>query len=377
MTMPEFSLLNRSRQITEYSCGPAAVQSVLSYWDRDVDQQKLMQVFRTTEEVGTYPEDMVSGLRTLGLNAEMTENCTLDQVAEFTSHHGPVIALGQVWRSQSGPATSVADDWGSGHYFVVLAVDRENVYFQDPYLGMCKGFVPRDVFEEHWHQAMGGDLNGRKLMNVAIFIRGEKTTASAKEYADVDVSKLDFRKLGSINLLVTQFAGELLPYDLMDEMRTVFEGGVIRADAFILLRKDKRGRLSAVEGGRVQGDADLPEVNTLVAAIATQSISGPQTVRSAAEAAARAAAKGDFGLSTTELAGIAEKLPNDHTAIILLVENVWERQFKRAAAKYGGKVITQRVVTSETIGRIADGFFKEKPKVKAPTGKKATAHMTS
>jgi predicted double-glycine peptidase len=373
--MPEFSLLNRARQVTEYSCGPAAVQSVLAYWGHEVDQQKLMQVFSTTEEVGTHPEDMVTGLRALGLDAEMKENCTVDELAEFTSTFGPVIALGQVWRSESGPAVSAADDWGSGHYFIVLGVDEDNVYCQDPYLGMCKGFAPRSVFEEHWHQAMGGDLaKNRKLMHVAIFIRGEKSAAPAKEDAEFDVSRLDFRKLGSINLLVTLFDREFLPFDLMDELRSIWESGDVRPAAFIMLRKDKRGRLSAMEGGRVQdGDADLAEVNTLIAAVAAQSISGPHMVRSAIEAAAQAAAKGDFGLSKGELAGIAEKLPNDHSAIILFVENVWERKLKAETAKFGGKVITQRMVSSETIARIADGFLKDKlqPKDSAGSAKAA------
>lgn len=367
--MAEFTLLNRARQITEYSCGPAAVQSVLAYWGQEVDQPKLMEVFRTTEEVGTHPEDMVAGLRTLGLDAEMKENCTVDDLAEFTSKFGPVIALGQVWRSQSA-GLAATDDWGSGHYFIVLGVDAENVYCQDPYLGMCKGFVPRSVFEEHWHQAMGGDLTkARKLMHVAIFIRGSKQASPVAEVADVDVTKLDFRKLGSVTLLVTLFEGVLLPFDMMDQLRSVWESGDLRPAAFIMLRKDARGRLSAMEGGRVQdGDADLAEVNALISAVAAQSISGPHMVRSAIEAAAQAAAKGDFGLSKGDLAAIAEKVPNDHTAIILFVENAWERKLRAETARHGGKIITQRMVTSETIGRIADGFLKATP---APAGLRA------
>jgi hypothetical protein len=220
---------------------------------------------------------------------------------------------------------------------------------------------------------MGGDLTkNRKLMHVAIFIRGEKSAAPAIADAAVDLSRLDFRKLGSINLLVTMFDREFLPFDLMDELRSIWESGDIRPAAFIMLRKDKRGRVSAMEGGRVQeGDADLAEVNSLIAAVAAQSISGPHVVRSAIEAAAQAAAKGDFGLSKGDLASIAEKVPNNHTAIILFIENAWERKLKAETAKLGGKVITQRMVSSETIARIADGFLKDRPKVGAGSPKAA------
>jgi hypothetical protein len=53
--MEQFRLLNRTRQVTEYSCGASALQSVLSYWGRDVDETELMELLHTTPEVGTYP----------------------------------------------------------------------------------------------------------------------------------------------------------------------------------------------------------------------------------------------------------------------------------------------------------------------------------
>ena len=62
--MSQFRLLTRSRQATEYSCGACALQAVLSYWGRDVDENDLMQILHTTSEEGTYPEDIVRGART-------------------------------------------------------------------------------------------------------------------------------------------------------------------------------------------------------------------------------------------------------------------------------------------------------------------------
>src|SRR4051794_37469980 len=99
--MSAFRLLNLTRQVTEYSCGPAAVQSVLRYWGHDVGQQKLMELFKTTPKSGTYPQDMVRGVRALGVEAEFKENCTLEDIDKFTSAGHPVVALGQVWRSKS------------------------------------------------------------------------------------------------------------------------------------------------------------------------------------------------------------------------------------------------------------------------------------
>ena len=84
-----------------------------------------------------------------------------------------MIALAQVWLSQRTSQASVEDEWDSGHYIVVLGVDKDNVYFQDPYVLMSKAFMPRKLFEAHWHQIMGGAATGnRKLMKVGIFVRG-------------------------------------------------------------------------------------------------------------------------------------------------------------------------------------------------------------
>ncbi len=53
--MNQFRLLTRTRQVTEYSCGACALQAILSYWGRDVDEAHLMEILHTTSEEGTLP----------------------------------------------------------------------------------------------------------------------------------------------------------------------------------------------------------------------------------------------------------------------------------------------------------------------------------
>ena len=173
--MSQFRLLNRSRQITDYSCGASALRAVLGYWGREVDEAQLMELLHTNSEIGTNPEDIASGARSLGFDAEVIENLTLDQVERFTADGNPVIALAQVWRSERDADRPVEDEWDNGHYVVVLGVDRDYVYFQDPFIQMSKAFVPRKTFEDHWHQVMGGDLERNpKLIHLGIIVRGKR-----------------------------------------------------------------------------------------------------------------------------------------------------------------------------------------------------------
>jgi len=337
--MKYFRLLSKTRQVTEYSCGACALQAVLSYWGKDVDETELMKLIHTTPEEGTYPEDIVAAARSLGFDAEFKKNLTLDEVARFTAEGDPMVAVAQVWRSQK-KLLPVETDWDNGHYIVVLGVDTNYVYFQDPYIRMSKAFISRQAFEEHWHQVMGGDLKRNpKLLHLGIFIRGTKR-AAPKLGKHLTLSGIDFQAFGSLNLIITQFAGLLLPYEFLDELRDIWSRGDVRPDAFIFLAKDKNGTLRGIEGSQLREEADISAISALTAVIMARSLGSPELSLSAAEASIAAAEAGDFGLSAEDIHRIAERLPPDHSAIIVLCENVWERKFKEVAKRYKGAITT-------------------------------------
>jgi hypothetical protein len=230
-------------------------------------------------------------------------------------------------------------------------VDKDYVYFQDPYIRMSKAFISRQKVEEHWHQVMGGDpRRNPKLIHLGIFIRGT-TRAAPKLRNQLTFSGVDFRAFGSLNLIVTQFSGVLLPYEFLDALRDIWSRGDVRPDAFILLAKDKNGDLRGIEGSRLQEEEDIYAINALLAVITARSVGSPELALSTAEAAIAAAAAGDFGLSTGDIQRIAKKLPPDHSAIILLCENVWERTFREVAKGYNGTIINQRLISPETLAK--------------------------
>jgi predicted double-glycine peptidase len=352
--MDNFRLLTRTRQSTEYSCGASALQAVLHYWGRHVEEPELMELMHTNSDVGTYPEDIVRGARALGFDAEMKDRLTLDEVRRYTAKGDPMIALAQVWRSQKEGASSAVDEWENGHYIVVLGVDDSYVYFQDPYVRMSKAFVPRQSFEDHWHQIMGGARTGNpKLMRVGIFVKGRKP---AKKKAGVAARKsleADFRKLGSLNLIITRFRGMLLPYDFMSELMPIWQSGDVRPNAFLLLRKDKDGNVSGMQGGRLHEEDDMRAVNAVISAIASRGTKRIASRRAKMEQAIDAVAEGDFGLSAGEIRKIANRLPANHSAVAVLVENVWERKLRDAAKRYAGTVVDQRVLTPAALADAA------------------------
>jgi len=358
--MTQFRLLKQTRQLTEYSCGASALQSVASHWGLEIGEEDLMKLLGTNAEVGTFPEDLARGARALGLHAEWRENATLDEVAGSTSMGHPVIALAQLWRSEKDTPASAADEWDCGHYIVVLSVDRSFVYFQDPYISMGKGFVPRAVFEEHWHQIMGGAALARspRLVHVAIFVSGKEEARRSKE-GMVPAPKIDFSGLGPVSVVNVNFGRYLLPFDFLDELRGFDDGGT---SAFVLLRKDELGRVSGMQGGRVRDASDAIQLNALIAALAARATDGDESLPATAHAAARAAAAGDFGLAAVDLKRRAGMLSPGTSEIVLLVENGRKEHVAAAAERHGGRIAGQKFVQRpelDELGReLSKGFGK-------------------
>jgi predicted double-glycine peptidase len=167
-----------TRQSTEYSCGAAALQAVLGYWGRDVGEEDLRELLNTDPESGTYPEDILRVARELGLEAEYRENLTLEEIETSVVRGVPVIVDCQAWRSPASGNEPWADDWVDGHWMVIIGLDDENVYFEDPYILGSRGFMSRQEFEERWHNPRGWDESDTvKQIHLGIFIRGENSTA--------------------------------------------------------------------------------------------------------------------------------------------------------------------------------------------------------
>jgi predicted double-glycine peptidase len=348
--MKRFRLLKQTRQSTEYSCGASALQAVMSYWGKDVDEAELMQLLGTTPEEGTYPEAIVRVAQSQGLEAELRADLTLEEIEQATALGHPVIVLGQVWRSRKFGEALLADEWDCGHWFIVLDVDQDYVYFEDPYVRMGKGFVPRATFEDAWHNVMGGDLSKPKQNRMGILIRGDQPVTSQQSSAG-EFSGLSSGRFGSLNLMVTELRGGVLPFDFVTELEEVLTSGLVRPDAFIFLRRDENGGLTAVQGGRVAEDEEVMEISAVLGVLAGLA-SGQELTRQSAQAAREAAAQGDFGLSAEELKRIAEKVQPGHSSIIVLFENLWERKFREIAEKHQGSVISQRLISSDMLIRL-------------------------
>lgn len=161
------------QQGTDYSCGAASLQAVLSYWGTDVSEEYLMERLNTSPDHGTDAHDIVRVARELGFHAYMEDGLTVDDLAASIREGVPVIVGAQAWAEEQGEGFRWADDWDHGHYMVVIGVDGDRIYLEDPALKECREVLPVDEFNERWHNYMGRSLDDPeavRLHHMGIFI---------------------------------------------------------------------------------------------------------------------------------------------------------------------------------------------------------------
>jgi predicted double-glycine peptidase len=170
------------RQSTDYTCGAAALQAVLAYWGKEEREDRLTARLHGDSELGIHPLDILRVAREFGLSADLREGLDLADLEAALAAGTTVIVDLQAWR---GPTDLPwAETWEDGHYMVLLGMDGENLYFEDPSLLGSRGTIPRSEFVDRWHDYEGDpplDPTDRKYVHMALFIRGNGPAPAAPD----------------------------------------------------------------------------------------------------------------------------------------------------------------------------------------------------
>lgn len=139
------------RQTTDYTCGPASLLAVFRYFGvaRHLGEMDLAKQAHTNSDVGSDSSALVRVARRHGLDATLRTRMTVDDLARHTRAGRPVLVLYQAWADT--PATADYTSYDSGHFSVVIGVDADNVYLQDPWIKGARGVLSRQEFQRRWH----------------------------------------------------------------------------------------------------------------------------------------------------------------------------------------------------------------------------------
>ncbi|WP_163833985.1 PA2778 family cysteine peptidase [Spartinivicinus ruber] len=127
---------------TEYHCGPAALATVLSYWQVPIEPDDLVDEVYTPAKQGSFQVELVAATRQRGLLAYEMKGSLQQLMAEITAGH-PVLVmlnLGYSWYPQWHYAVVVGFEWSTKQ--VVLRSEQHKRYK-----------MPLALFGKTWERA--------------------------------------------------------------------------------------------------------------------------------------------------------------------------------------------------------------------------------
>lgn len=130
------------KQDTDYTCGPVALQMVLSFLGYFKSEKYLSKKVNVSHDTGTKHEAMIETARKEGFYCYVNKDSSLDEIKNFLSDGLPVIAH------------FVEPQAGEEHYAVVIGLEAEKVILNDPWNG--KNFkMAKKEFLSRWHGEQG------------------------------------------------------------------------------------------------------------------------------------------------------------------------------------------------------------------------------
>jgi uncharacterized protein len=108
------------KQSTDYTCGPTALQMVLQYFGKFVEDKTICAMASTTDKNGTPRKGLIRTLQILGLETHFHSNSSIAELKFFLDQGAPVIV---------GYRDLQQDE---SHFGVVVGYEDEYLLLHDP-----------------------------------------------------------------------------------------------------------------------------------------------------------------------------------------------------------------------------------------------------
>lgn len=104
-------------QKNDYTCGPAALKALLSFYNINISEEKLKELCNTTKENGTYHWQISECLDKLDIDYLMKNNATLKDINKYLQKGHPVLID--------------FEKNNTGHYSIILSINNDNIKILD------------------------------------------------------------------------------------------------------------------------------------------------------------------------------------------------------------------------------------------------------
>lgn len=157
--------------------------------------------------------------------------------------------------------------------------------------------------------------------------------------------------IGPIHLVVVGFDRPELKGEVVDELIKVRQKGTIRLIDLLFVYRDPKGELRSVEVTDFSL-AERMELGAVVGGLIGLGAAGAEGARAGAEIGALSVTENDFGATPEQVGQIADRIPNDSAALIMLFEHTWATRLRDAILNAGGVPLAQSVVSPAALIRV-------------------------
>ena len=129
-------------QQTDYSCGDAAIRSIIKYFGLDVPSEKqIIKVAGTSKKFGTLPGQMVDALKKYNIHA-VTKTSNVNELMEIIKEKTPA-ALLLTYQKEA-------------HWMLLVAVADNSIKLFDPYRNK-NIFLTKEELKNMWRAKTNGE----------------------------------------------------------------------------------------------------------------------------------------------------------------------------------------------------------------------------
>jgi len=140
-------------------CGPASLKMVFDYYGIEKSEAEIAKMCNVDENLGTDDKTLKRVAEESGLKVEIKNNSTFENIQEWLDKKVPVIVN---WFTR-GRADYEDSEVADGHYSVVVGLDDEYIYLQDPEIGKLRK-AEKDDFMKVWFDFTGEYINSDELI---------------------------------------------------------------------------------------------------------------------------------------------------------------------------------------------------------------------
>jgi uncharacterized membrane protein len=155
---------------------------------------------------------------------------------------------------------------------------------------------------------------------------------------------------GPLQLFVIGFSGNQFSGEILPAINEARDKNIIRMIDYLFVSKDAQRNISAVKGTDL-GRKEIKELDSVLGALLGLGAAGVHGAEEGAELGAEFS-KNDLGLKERDVKAIANDIPNNSSALLMIVEHLWAKKIKQAVTDSNGIVLAQGMLTPELVVRV-------------------------